>query len=53
MYYSDFYSGIDNMSEIVTLRLPYYLQSGTMQVKIYAIDSYGNISEPYNATITV
>lgn len=46
-YFSDFYNGIDNMSQ--TVELPIDKKKGTYDLKIYAIDSWNTISSNYIA----
>lgn len=44
-YFSDFYNGIDNMSEY--MELPVNMKKGIYSVKIYALDSWNMVSEKY------
>lgn len=50
-YFSDFYNGIEDMSDYYTIPLE-GLSGGTRNVRIYAVDSFGLTSENYiSATI--
>lgn len=47
-YFSDFYKGISSMADKV--KLPVYSKApGVYNIKIYAIDSYGSISDSYTS----
>ena len=47
-YFSDFYKGISSMADKV--KLPVYSKTpGVYNIKIYAIDSYGSISDSYTS----
>lgn len=51
-YFSDFYNGIEDMSNYYTIPLE-GLSGGSYDVRIYAVDSFGLISEDYiRATIS-
>lgn len=45
LYFSDFYNGIDGMSDTVKLKLD--KKGSGLSVKIYAVDSWGAVSENY------
>lgn len=44
-YFSDFYNGIDNMKPEVNLALDTALPNGDYEVSVYAVDSFGLVSE--------
>ena len=46
LYFSDFYMGIDSDKKEQKILL-YNLPRGFYNIKIYAIDSYGNLSNDY------
>lgn len=46
LYFTDFINGINDMKKLVTYQV-YSVPAGTYSVKIYAVDSYGKVSENY------
>lgn len=46
LYFSDFYNGLDDMAEEVSLPL-LNVKAGTHNIKVYAVDSYDAVSENF------
>lgn len=46
LYFSDFYNGIDDMATTVSLPLK-NVEAGTHNIKVYAVDSYDEVSEGF------
>ena len=52
-YYSDYYKNRKLRKEIVKFELPNNIEKGKYVVKIYAIDSFNNISNPIIRVIDI
>lgn len=50
-YYSDFYAGTDEMAKTVTMALDPSVPSGRYRVQVYAIESFGQLSQPLETEI--